>query len=163
MQPQMETQMSVTKHTWRNLAAMGTIALLAACAQTPPPVAMVASNPPPVPPGPSATWYHVEFAPNSRAIDAKGAMAVADVKTYMQQNPLAVATIIGKTDTVGSANYNMHLSHQRADAVRDALVYHSNVAADRVETRWTGENRPNLPTGNNVPSESNRVVDIAIH
>lgn len=155
--------MSEHKHTWRNLAAMGTIALLAACAQTPPPVAMVASNPPPVAPGPSATWYHVEFASNSRVIDAKGQATVADVTTYMQQNPLSVATIIGKTDSVGSANYNMHLSHQRADAVRDALVYHRNVAADRVETRWTGETRPNQPTGNNVSSEANRVVDIAIH
>ena len=155
--------MSNHKHTWRNLAAMGTIALLAACAQTPPPAAMVASNPPPIPPGSSAMWYHVEFASNSHNLDAKGQTTVADVANYMQQNPLTVATIIGKTDTVGSANYNMHLSHQRADSVRDALVYHSNVAADRVETRWTGETRPNQPTGNNVASEPNRVVDIAIH
>jgi len=154
--------MSEHKHTWRNLAAVSTVALLAACAQTPPP-AMLASNPPPVPPGPGATWYHVEFASNSRAIDQQGEMTIAAVTTFMQQNPLSVATIIGKTDTVGSANYNMHLSHQRADSVRDALVYHRNVAADRVETRWTGETRPNQPTGANVPSEPNRVVDIAIH
>ena len=81
----------------------------------------------------------------------------------MQKNPATVATIIGKTDTVGSADYNMHLSHSRADTVRDALVYHSNVSADRVETRWTGEDRQRVATANNVPADSNRVVDIAIH
>lgn len=154
--------MSQRKLSWRNMAAAGAIALLAGCAQSSPP-AMVASNPPPVPPGSDATWFHVEFGTNSRAIDAKGQLVVADVTNFLQQNPNAIATIIGKTDTVGSANYNMHLSHQRADAVRDALVYHSNVAADRVETRWTGETRQHVATADNAPAEPNRVVDIAIH
>ena len=153
--------MSQRTLSWHHLAAVGAISLLAACAQTSP--AMVASNPPPVPPGPNATWYHVEFTTNSHTLDAQGQLTVADVTNNLRQNPTAVATIIGKTDSVGSANYNMHLSHQRADAVRDALVYQSNIAADRVETRWTGETRQRVATANNVPAEPNRVVDIAIH
>ena len=153
--------MSQRTPSWRHLAAVGTISLLAACAQTP--SATVASNPPPVPPGPNATWYHVEFATNSHALDAQGKLTLADVTNMLRQNPDDIATIIGKTDTVGSSDYNMHLSHQRADAVRDALVYQSNVAADRVETRWTGETRQHVATANNVSAESNRVVDIAIH
>jgi OOP family OmpA-OmpF porin len=157
----METQMSQRILSWRHLAAVGTISLLAACAQTPAP--LVASNPPPVPPGPDATWYHVQFTTDSHVLDAQGQLVVADATNMLRQNPGDVATIIGKTDTVGSPNYNMHLSHQRADAVRDALVYNGNVAADRVETRWTGETRQHLATADNVSAESNRVVDIAIH
>ncbi len=145
----------------RSLAAIGALCLLGACAQTAP--RSVASNPPPVPPGPSATWYHVEFGSNSRALDAAGTHTVADITEYMKLNPQSIATIIGKTDTVGSADYNMHLSHLRADAVRDALVYNANVAAERVETRWTGETREHVATGNDVAQASNRVVDIAIH
>jgi outer membrane protein OmpA-like peptidoglycan-associated protein len=156
----MEIPMSQYTLSWRSVAAAGTIALLAGCAQTP---ALVASNPPQVPPGPNATWYHIDFTTASHTIDAQGELTVADVTNFLQQHPDTIATIIGKTDTVGSANYNMHLSHQRADAVRDALVYHSNIAADRVETRWTGETRLRVATGNNVPEEPNRVVDIAIH
>jgi outer membrane protein OmpA-like peptidoglycan-associated protein len=57
----------------------------------------------------------------------------------------------------------MRLSHRRADAVRDALVYDGHVAAERVETRWTGESRTGVPTGDAVAAASNRVVDIAIH
>jgi len=157
----METQMSRRTLSWRHLAAVGAISLLAGCAQTGP--YAVASNPPPVAPGPHATWYHVEFGMNSHAIDANGQRTVAAVTDYLQRNPESIATIIGKTDTVGSADYNMHLSHQRADAVRDALVYTSNVPADRVETRWTGETRQRVATANDVASQSNRVVDIAIH
>jgi OOP family OmpA-OmpF porin len=145
----------------RQLAAVGTLCLLGACAQTAP--RTVASNPPPVPPGPDATWYHVEFDSNSRTLDAAGQHTVADITGFMRANPQSVATIIGKTDTVGSANYNMHLSHLRADAVRDALVYTDNIAADRVETRWTGETREHVATGNGVAEAANRVVDIALH
>ena len=157
----METQMSRRIISWRQLAAVAAISLLGACAQNAPHA--VASNPPPVAPGPSAVWYHVSFDSNSFAIDAMGQKVVADVMTFLQANPASVATIIGKTDTVGSKDYNMHLSHQRADAVRDALVYNGNVAAERVETRWTGENRQHVTSGNDVAVAANRVVDIAIH
>lgn len=151
--------MSGLNFPWRTMATVGAVALLTGCGQMMHP-ASVASNPPPVSPGPDATWYHIGFLTGSHSLDAQGEMTVADVTSFLQRNPDSVATIIGKTDTVGSANYNMHLSHQRADTVRDALVYHSNVAADRVETRWTGETRQD---GGNVSGESNRVVDIAIH
>ncbi len=147
--------------SWRHLAAAGVIALLGACAQTPP--QPVASNPPPVAPGPTAVWYTVAFATNSFAIDADGQKVINDVIAALRQNPASVVTLIGRTDTVGTANYNMRLSHRRADAVRDALVYGGNLTADRVETRWTGERRQGVPTGDPVAAAENRVVDIAIH
>ena len=150
------------KTSWRQLAAVGVISVLGACAQNPP--APVASNPPPVAPGPNAVWYTVKFDTNSFAINADGQKVVNDVITYMQRNPAAVATIIGRTDTVGSNDYNMRLSHKRADTVRDAVVYNGKVTMDRVETRWTGETRPNTaPMANDVAAVENRVVDIAIH
>jgi outer membrane protein OmpA-like peptidoglycan-associated protein len=153
--------MSQRTISWRQLTAVGAISLLGACAQNQPQA--VASNPPPVAPGPSAVWYHVSFDTNSFAINANGQRAVADVTAFLQGNPASAATIIGRTDTVGSNDYNMHLSHQRADAVRDALVYKGNVAADRVETRWTGESRLSVATANDVAAAANRIVDIAIH
>jgi outer membrane protein OmpA-like peptidoglycan-associated protein len=151
------------KVSWPQIAALGAISLLSACAPNPPPPHIVASNPPPISPGPNSIWYHVNFDTNAVAINADGQKVVADVAAYLAQNPGAVATIIGKTDTVGSNNYNMHLSHHRADAVRDALVYNGNVAANRLDTRWTGDTLERVTTGNDVASETNRVVDIAIH
>jgi OOP family OmpA-OmpF porin len=147
--------------SWRQLAAVGAVSLLGACAQMQPQA--VASNPPPVAPGPNAIWYTVSFDTNSFAISASGQAVVNNVITYLVNNPASVATIIGRTDTIGSDAYNMHLSHRRADAVRDALVYTGKLSEDRVETRWTGERRQDVPTGDAVAAAANRVVDIAIH
>jgi outer membrane protein OmpA-like peptidoglycan-associated protein len=149
------------KTSWRQFAALGVFSLLGACTQ--PEDHMARSNPPPVSPGPAAAWYHVAFDTGSFAIGPNGDQVVTQVRAYLEQNPGSVATIIGRTDTVGSNDYNMHLSHRRADAVRDALVYDGHVAADRVETRWTGENRQDRTTAKDVPEAANRVVDIAIH
>jgi len=126
----------------------------------PPPVA---SNPPPVAPASSAVWYAVGFDSNSSVVNAEGQKIVNDVATFLQRNPASIATLIGRADTVGSNDFNMRLSHRRADAVRDALVYGSKVAPDRVESRWTGETRPSMATGNALAATSDRVVDIAIH
>jgi outer membrane protein OmpA-like peptidoglycan-associated protein len=72
-------------------------------------------------PGPIAGWYTVDFATGSYAIDTPTPQTVVEqVIAFPQRNPATVATVIGSTDTVGSADNNMHLSHRRADAVRDA-------------------------------------------
>jgi outer membrane protein OmpA-like peptidoglycan-associated protein len=154
--------MSFFTFPWRPMAAAGAILILTSCTDGAHHNA-VASNPPPVAPGPHSIWYVVSFDSDSHKIDASGQSVVNQVITQMLQNPASIATIIGKTDTVGSQAYNMHLSHQRADAVRDFLVYSGHIPADRVETRWTGERRPNMTTGNDVAATENRVVDIAIH
>lgn len=155
--------MSPRTIAWRQFAAVGALCLLGACAENPPPPQPVASNPPPVAPGPTAVWHTVYFDINSFAINADGQKVVSDVIAVLQRQPASVATVIGRTDTVSSNDYNMHLSHRRADAVRDAIVYGGKVGLDRVETRWTGETRQNVPTANNVAASQNRIVDIAIH
>ena len=153
--------MSLNAITWRRLAAVGALSLLGACAQHQ--SHPVASNPPPVAPGPNTVWYTVSFDTNSFAVDANGHKVVNEATVYLQNHPKMVATIIGRTDTAGSNDYNMHLSHKRADAVRDDIVYTGKVAPDRVETRWTGETRQGMPMMNGAAVAENRVVDIAIH
>jgi len=157
-------QINPTQINWRvSTAAMLAILLLASCADRYKPAPPVASNPPRTAPGPNATWYTVSFDTNSHSIDSAGQAIVDQVVVALAHDPAAIATIIGKTDSVGGADYNMHLSHLRADAVRDALVYGGKVPADHVETRWTGERRPDVANGSGIAVAANRVVDIAIH
>lgn len=113
--------------------------------------------------GANAMWFHVHFNNDSASVGADGQKVITDVIAYLQRTPGSVATLIGRTDTVGSADYNRHLSHLRADAVRDALVYAAAIPADRVEVRWTGERDPVVATRGEVGLAANRVVDIAIH
>jgi outer membrane protein OmpA-like peptidoglycan-associated protein len=146
---------------YSKIATIGLITLVSACSDAP--RSHLASNPPPVAPGAGTVWYAVHFDNDSFAIPPGSQGAVNEATQFLKQHPNSVATIIGKTDSVGTADYNMHLSHQRADAVRDALVYTGKIPADHVETRWTGETRLDHPTAGDTASAGNRVVDIAIH
>ena len=111
----------------------------------------------------SAVWFQISFPSDSAAVGEDGQKVVAEIITYLQANPGSMATLIGHTDKYGSPDYNVRLSHLRADAVRDALVYAAAIPADRVEVRWTGERNPEPATNDEVGAASNRVVDVAIH
>jgi outer membrane protein OmpA-like peptidoglycan-associated protein len=73
----------------------------------------------------------------------------------------------GHTDSIGSDEYNMNLSRQRAEAVTSELVF-GNVRPDRVVTEWVGESRPIAPNENEDGSDNpegrelNRRVEIVV-
>jgi outer membrane protein OmpA-like peptidoglycan-associated protein len=80
----------------------------------------------------------------------------------MAQNPNLTATIVGKADTVGSAEFNEHLAQQRAQQVFEALVYTNKVPEDRVSIRYTGEHLPLVSTADEEAERMNRVVAIVL-
>ena len=80
----------------------------------------------------------------------------------MQSTPTFVATILGKTDSTGSADYNEHLSQQRAEAVFEALVYTNKVPENRVQLHWTGERLPFVSTADEQAASQNRMVAIIV-
>jgi outer membrane protein OmpA-like peptidoglycan-associated protein len=51
----------------------------------------------------------------------------------MKNSSTVDATIVGKADSVGSADFNNNLSQKRTEAVFEALVYNNNVPENRVE------------------------------
>ncbi|MEL6133794.1 MAG: OmpA family protein, partial [Bacteroidota bacterium] len=61
--------------------------------------------------------------------------------TYMQQNPQMRIEIQGHTDNVGSPAYNLDLSQQRAESVRDFLI-ELGVVGVRIDAVGYGETRP---------------------
>jgi len=151
------------------LASATAFVLLAGCAmqsQAPAPVA-VRYNPPGADlaavPAANITWYHVMFANNSDQIDATGQQAINNAVDSMQGNAALTATVIGKTDSAGSAAGNMRLSQERANAVRTALLQTGKISAQQIETRWTGERQQGAQTTSDVADASNRAVDIGVH
>src|SRR5205807_2605335 len=75
-------------------------------------------------------------------VNARRPRPIRDVAGMIQSTPTFVATIIGKADSVGSAEFNEHLSQQRGEAVFESLVYTNKVPENRVQLRWTGERLP---------------------
>jgi outer membrane protein OmpA-like peptidoglycan-associated protein len=82
-------------------------------------------------------------------------------RALTQQDRNARIVVEGHTDSRGSDVYNLDLSTQRAQTVRDYLSAHG-VAADRIEAKGLGEAQP---IGNNSTPEgraNNRRVEIVV-
>jgi outer membrane protein OmpA-like peptidoglycan-associated protein len=90
----------------------------------------------------NCTTHFVYFATGSHALTPKDQDHIRDVAAMLQSTPTFIATIVGKTDSVGSPGFNEHLSQRRAEAVFEALVYANKVPENRVQMRWTGERLP---------------------
>ncbi len=71
----------------------------------------------------------------------------------MRENPRLKIEVRGHTDAVGTDEYNMKLSQQRADAVRQALI-DAGIEESRVRARGFGMMQP---VASNVTEEGRRL------
>ncbi|MEO8186971.1 MAG: OmpA family protein [Burkholderiaceae bacterium] len=77
----------------------------------------------------------------------------------LQQNPSSTITIVGHTDSTGSASVNEPLSLQRADSIRDYLVTRG-VAANRFSIDGRGAREPIASNDTEAGRARNRRVEI---
>ena len=104
----------------------------------------------------------VFFAFNSADLSPHAERALADLAGDIRAtHPRWTVAVEGHTDTVGSRDYNMPLSRDRAQAVADALV-RDGVNPRHVAVRGLGERRLAVPTGDNVPDRRNRRVVVRL-
>lgn len=109
----------------------------------------------------AGAWYQVYFDTNSAAVNPRGQLVIESAaRVAMNAGPTRV-TVIGRTDRVGSAPDNLALAHQRANAVRDALIV-AGVPSSEIDTSWTGEGNQAVTTGNDAAEARNRVVDVTV-
>ena len=110
----------------------------------------------------TCTTHFVYFATGSHALTPEDQDHIRDVAAMMQSTPSFVATIVGKTDLVGSADFNEHLSQRRAEAVFEALVYTNKVPENRVQLHWTGERLPFISAADEEAESQNRMAAIIV-
>lgn len=79
--------------------------------------------------------------------------------TVLEKNPSMNITLQGHTDNVGSSEYNMGLSLDRANAVKDYFVG-KGIAADRLATEGFGFTRPVSLNDSESGRSLNRRVEI---
>jgi outer membrane protein OmpA-like peptidoglycan-associated protein len=111
---------------------------------------------------PNCTTHFIYFATGSHALTPEDKTQIRDVAGMMQSTSAFVATIVGKTDSVGSADFNAHLSQRRAEAVFEALVYANKVPENRVQLRWTGERLPFTSAAEEEAESHNRMAAIVV-
>jgi OOP family OmpA-OmpF porin len=120
-----------------------------------------AAQPAPAPAAP-AREYRVYFEFDKADLLPEAQEIINRAADAVKQNPATRVQLIGKTDTAGSAPYNLGLSKRRADTVRHALTT-AGVPNANIEERWVGKTEPPVPTPDNTREPRNRVVEIQLH
>jgi outer membrane protein OmpA-like peptidoglycan-associated protein len=86
---------------------------------------------------------------------------VADIASYLQQNPSTMVGIDGYADPRGTDKYNQALSERRVNAILDALM-RAGVARDKIQTGAFGEMRLKCREATEACWQSDRRVEVLI-
>jgi hypothetical protein len=105
--------------------------------------------------------YEVLFPLGKATLDATAQATIAAAKQEFERTGSARVTIVGHTDTSGSAAFNQRLSERRAKVITDALVGLGVPQAD-ISASAVGENDLAVQTGPNVQEARNRRTEINI-
>jgi len=84
---------------------------------------------------------HVHFKTDSYEIKSSSLPRIKKFAEYLKSHPDLKATIVGYTDSRGSAEYNQKLSENRAKAVYQKLIEYG-VPASRLSYKGMGEANP---------------------
>ena len=123
-----------------------------------PEAAPVVVEPPPPPPVAAKTFIvffnfdKSDLTPEAQAVVAEAAAA------FKSTGSVSIA-VVGHTDTVGSAAYNLPLSQRRAASVKAGLVA-NGVPGDVISTDGKGFSEPLVATGPGVKEPQNRRATI---
>lgn len=109
---------------------------------------------------------NMEFDTGKADIKPQYRDEIAKVGDFMKQYPTTTATIEGHTDNVGSHEFNMKLSRQRAENVVAYLVKNFGIEPSRLEAKGYGYTRRiaynNTPEGRQKNRRINAIIDCVI-
>jgi outer membrane protein OmpA-like peptidoglycan-associated protein len=103
----------------------------------------------------------VLFATGKAEIAAGGLRSINKLAEFLKQNPKRNLLIEGHTDNTGREDFNLKLSQQRADAVKDALTSRG-VASDRIATKGYGPKYPTVGNDSAAGRQQNRRVEVVV-
>jgi outer membrane protein OmpA-like peptidoglycan-associated protein/ABC-type nitrate/sulfonate/bicarbonate transport system substrate-binding protein len=113
---------------------------------------------------PIATQHRsIYYDPNSSAMGLDSRAIVDELAGTMRAYENTVVDIDGNTDSTGSRAYNIQLSHQRADAVKDYLMQKYGFPAARLRTAGNGPDKPLESNATPEGREKNRRTDIKVY
>ena len=88
---------------------------------------------------------------------------VDEIGGHMRAYENTVVDIEGNTDSTGSRGYNMQLSTQRADAVKQYLMEKYGFPGARMRTAGNGPDKPSDNNATPEGREKNRRTDIKLY
>jgi outer membrane protein OmpA-like peptidoglycan-associated protein len=107
------------------------------------------------------TLGDILFATGKSVLMPAAADTIDKLAAFLKKYSNRTVLIEGHTDSVGGETYNLGLSHNRADAVKAALVA-KGVSEDRIKTKGYGESQPVASNATSGGRQLNRRVEIVI-
>lgn len=104
--------------------------------------------------------YGITFDTDSAAIELESAATLEEMAAFLRAAPDLDVVIVGHTDNQGSLDYNLGLSHRRAEAVRDALARDHGIEPARMLFAGAGFLAPVAPNATAEGRALNRRVEI---
>ncbi len=102
----------------------------------------------------------IDFDTDSAQVKPQYEAQVAKAADFMKQYPETTALIAGHTDDVGSYNYNMKLSQQRAESVMKYLIAKFGIDKSRLEAKGYGDTRRLVYNTTPDARKKNRRVEV---
>ncbi len=93
--------------------------------------------------------------------DKKSLADIQDLSDFMNKYPAYHANIVGHTDSVGKAKYNMKLSERRADVVTK-IMEKNGIDASRLTHEGRGESEPLFENINPFNRHKNRRTEVEL-
>jgi outer membrane protein OmpA-like peptidoglycan-associated protein len=103
----------------------------------------------------------VLFETGKYALSSDAQLKLAKLSGIIQAHPGLNLTIEGHTDTTGTAEFNMKLSQQRADTVRQFLIS-QGLSADTITAQGMGQDAPVADNSTAAGRKLNRRVEIIV-
>jgi Outer membrane protein and related peptidoglycan-associated (lipo)proteins len=104
---------------------------------------------------------NIQFEFDSAVLSESSDAAIDSLANFLNDNPLINIEIAGFTDNSGTEEHNQKLSFDRANAVKEALIY-KGITADRLKAIGFGSNNPIAPNDSEEHKALNRRVEIVL-
>lgn len=104
--------------------------------------------------------YILNFEKDLQLNSDSTALLSVIIAAIKERNSIDVS-VVGHADSVGSKEFNMTLSKNRANSVKDQLI-HEGVNPDYIQTSSHGSQNPLIKTADNVNEPKNRRVEVVV-
>ena len=103
--------------------------------------------------------FEVRFDFNKSIIKPEYQELIKKLASATQENKNIKVSVVGHTDTMGTANYNYALGGRRAEAVQKMLIEYG-IPSSQIVAVSAGEQGLAVPTPDNTPNADNRRVRV---
>ncbi|MGI9482776.1 MAG: OmpA family protein [Hyphomicrobiales bacterium] len=104
--------------------------------------------------------YGIHFDFGKATIKSQTADVVGDIARALELNPTWTLLLEGHTDSIGGAAYNLKLSQQRANSVKNMLISRYGVDPNRLRTEGRGLTEPKASNDTLQGRAQNRRVEL---